>query len=84
LGPRYSSSLRINGDQLNVDLIESEIRGQTTQFDLNPLIYVRFGRPLKETAKLPTFEADNKEDAGFDYDKYNKLDRNERIRLHPD
>ena len=60
MGPRYSSSLRINGDQLNVDLIESEIRGQTTQFDLNPLIYVRFGRPLKETAKLPTFEADDK------------------------
>ncbi len=83
-GPRYSSSLRINGDQMNVDLIESEIRGQTTQFDLNPLIYVRFGRPLKETAKLPTFEADNEDQSEFDYDKFNKLTQAEKIKLSPD
>ena len=65
--------MRINGEKVNVDLVEGEIRGQTTQFDLNPIIYIRFARPLKEKAKLPTFETTEYVEEQFDYDKYNKL-----------
>lgn len=78
--------MKINHDSVNVNLLESEIRGQVTPYDINPIIYVRFGRPLKEKAVLPTVE-DEGEDVdrveGFDYDWFNKLSKKEKIDSHP-
>jgi len=83
-GARYSSTVKINHDHINVNLPEKEIRGQITQFDLNPIIYVRFGRPLKEKAKLPMLD-DGEDDVveEFDYDKYNKLSLKDKIEQRP-
>ena len=36
------------------------------------MLLIRFGRALKETAKLPTIQQVNDE-KGFDYDKFNKM-----------
>jgi hypothetical protein len=36
------------------------------------MLLIRFGRALKETAKLPTIQQIDDE-KGFDYDKFNKL-----------
>lgn len=85
-GVRYSSQVKVNQDSVNVNAVESEIRGQVTPYDINPIIYVRYGRPLKETAKLLTVEAEG-EDVdrieGFDYDTYNKLSKKEKIEQYP-
>lgn len=50
----YIANVRINGEDLQINLLESELRSETTQYDLNPMLLIRFGRALKETAKLPT------------------------------
>lgn len=46
-GPRYHSSAKINNDIVNVDLAENEM-SEPNKFDVNPLIYFRLNRPLKE------------------------------------
>jgi hypothetical protein len=81
---RYSTTVKLNHDHININVVESDIRGQITQFDINPIVYVRFGRPLKEKANLPMVDDDEQEEAGFDYDKYNKLSKLEKIEKRPD
>lgn len=51
-GPRYFSFSKINGDNQKVDLSEKSIMLPNI-YDINPLIYYRIKRPLKQRARLP-------------------------------
>lgn len=55
-GPvRYVAVSKINGDELSVNLSENAFLNPSI-YDLNPLIYYRLRRPLKEDAELPLLD----------------------------
>ena len=51
-GPRYAAYAKINNDMVHVDLTESEM-SEPNKFDVNPFIYFRLSKPLKEGQNLP-------------------------------
>jgi ribosomal protein L18E len=78
VGAWYSSSVKAENDHINLILSESEARGQPTQYDLNPVIHVRFARPRKEQVEIP-----QNNDADFDYDKFNALTKEQKVEQVP-
>lgn len=54
-GARYYTQTIINGDDFEVSLSEKGIN-QPNIFDINPLIYYRLRKPLKDGAKLPSID----------------------------
>jgi hypothetical protein len=54
-GIRYFSYSKINGDEQKVNLCESEFMNPSI-FDINPLVYYRIKKPLKEGARLPIID----------------------------
>lgn len=53
---RYVSVAKINGDEQLVNLSERAYMAGANQFDINPLIYYRLNKPLKEDANLPVLD----------------------------
>ena len=68
-GVYYSTVTTINGDEICVNLSEKEFQ-QPTIYDINPLIYFRFKKPLKKDAVLPTIDLKNyyKDSAAYGID----------------
>ncbi len=70
-GVRYFSYSKINGDEQKVNLSEGEFM-KPSIFDLNPLVYYRIKKPLKEGARLPRLDSSNffneSADHGIDFE----------------
>lgn len=52
-GARYHAVARINSSEQRINLTEQEIFRGSNVFDVNPFLYYRFARPLKEGVKIP-------------------------------
>jgi hypothetical protein len=52
---RYSCTTRLNGEEQLINMSETSFH-QVTAFDLNPNIFYRIRRPLKEDASLPLID----------------------------
>lgn len=57
-GPKYLSFSKINGDNQVLNISEKNVF-VPSQYDINPLIYYRIARPLKQGAKLPLIDLKN-------------------------
>jgi hypothetical protein len=57
-GVRYFSYSKINGDEQKLNLCETEFMNPSI-FDINPLVYYRIKKPLKEGARLPIIDLTN-------------------------
>ena len=57
-GVRYFSFSKINEDNQIVNLCEEEFM-KPSIFDINPLIYYRIKKPLKDGARLPRLDSIN-------------------------
>ena len=56
-GPiRYHSLSKINGDYQQIDISEKAFM-QSNIYDINPLVYYRLSKPLKEGAALPELDS---------------------------
>jgi hypothetical protein len=52
---RYSCTTRLNGEEQQINISETSFH-QVTAFDLNPHIFYRLRRPLKQDATLPLID----------------------------